>query len=343
MRPRNRPSLRGFGPVLSQPAALSLAASLGLRVAMVLALFAIAVGGHWFERAGLKDQIDGHVSFTDVLYFTAVTVTTVGYGDIVPVSDAARMFDTFVVTPIRLFVWLIFIGTAYGFFLQRGWKQVRTRMTQRSLHDHVVVCGYGTSGAAAVDELIGQNVNCDCIVVIDRDAGRVQDANDAGVIGIVGDATHDVVLSTACVGRAARVIVAPSHDDAAALIVLSARRLAPKARISVAVRAAENEDLLRQAGADAIINPVVLGGHLLARAATNGHAVDYIKDLAAAEGRVALCERTARADEVGRPLSAIATGLGVRIIRAGRAIGWFDPEAQQLEAGDIIVEIVRAG
>jgi voltage-gated potassium channel len=343
MRRPGLPSTRGFGPVLSQPATLSLAASLALRIGLVLALFAIAVGGHWFERAGLKDQIDGHVSFTDVLYFTAVTVTTVGYGDIVPVSDAARMFDTFVVTPVRLFVWLIFIGTAYGFFLERGWKQVRTRMTQRSLQDHVVVCGYGTSGAAAVDELIGQNVNCDCIVVIDRDAGRVQDANDAGVIGVVGDATHDAVLSTACVSRAARVIVAPSRDDAAALIVLSARRLAPDARISVAVRAAENEELLRQAGADAIINPVVLGGHLLARAATNGHAVDYIKDLAAAEGRVALCERTVRSEEVGKPLSAITTGLGVRIIRAGDAIGWFDPGAQQLETGDIIVEIVRAG
>lgn len=332
---------RGFGPVLSQPATLSLSASLALRVALVLALFAIAVGGHWIERDGLKDQIDGHISFTDVLYFTAVTVTTVGYGDIVPVSDAGRLFDTFVVTPIRLFVWLIFIGTAYGFFLERGWKQVRTRMTQRSLHNHIVVCGYGTSGAAAVDELIGQGVNCDCIVVIDRDASRIDAANDAGAIGIVGDATHDAVLATACVARAARVIVAPSRDDAAALIVLSARRLAPNARISVAVRSAENEDLLHQAGADAIINPVVLGGHLLARAATNGHAVDYIKDLAAAEGRVALCERGVRAEEVGKPLAAITTGLGVRIIRRGTAIGWFDPGAQALEAGDIIVEIVQ--
>lgn len=343
MAKRGSSASRGFGPVLNQPATLSIAASLGLRVFLVLALFATAVGGHWLERDGLKDQIDGHVSFTDVLYFTAVTVTTVGYGDIVPVSDAARMFDTFAVTPIRLFVWLIFIGTAYGFFLDRGWKQVRTRMTQRSLKDHVVVCGYGTSGAAAVAELIAQGVNCDGIVVIDRDAGRIEDACAAGVLGITGDATHDAVLATACVSRAARVIVAPSRDDAAALIVLSARRLAPDARISVAVRAAENEDLLHQAGADAIINPVVLGGHLLARAATNGHAVDYIKDLAAAHGRVALCERLVRAEEQGQPLSAITTGLGVRIIRAGQPIGWFDAGAQRLEPGDIIVEITKSG
>ena len=330
------------GPLLRLPARLGVGTSLALRIVLVQALFALAVGGHWWEREGLKDNIDDHISFSDVVYFTAITVTTVGYGDIVPASDAARMFDTFVVTPIRLFVWLIFLGTAYGFFFERGWQQVRTRMTQRKLDGHVVVCGYGTGGAAAVDELIAQGVASDRIVVVDKDAARAEAATQAGVIAITGDATHDDVLQAACIARAARVIVAPSRDDAAALIVLSARRLAPTARISVSVRAAENADLLHQAGADAIINPVLLGGQLLARAATNGHAVDYITDLAAARGRVALCERAVRANEVGQPLSAISTGMGVRIIRAGQPIGWFDAGAQKMEAGDIVVEILRA-
>ncbi len=328
--------------VLRHPARLSIGTSLALRVLLVLTLFAIAVAGHWLERDGLKDNLDNHVSFLDVLYFTAVTITTVGYGDIVPVSNAARMFDTFIVTPLRLFVWLIFLGTAYSFFLERGWQQVRTRMTQRKLSGHVVVCGYGTSGAAAVNELIAQGLSCESIVVIDRDPARIELASTAGVLGIVGDATHDAVLETACIARAARIIIAPSKDDAAALVVLSARRLAPHARISVGVRAEENQDLLRQAGADAIINPVLLGGQLLARAATNGHAVDYITDLAAARGRVALCERPVRADEVGQPLSALTTGLGVRIIRAGQPIGWFEAGSKRLEAGDVVVEILRA-
>jgi len=340
MRPARRTEA---GLVLRQPPRLSTGAALGLRVVLVLALFGAAVAGHWFERAGLKDQIDGHISFTDVIYFTAITVTTVGYGDIVPVSDAARMFDTFVVTPIRLFVWLIFLGTAYSFFLERGWQQLRTRMTQRTLNDHVVVCGYGTSGAAAVEELLAQGVGPDRIVVVDRNAASIDAAMAAGVLGIQGDATHDAVLETACVARAARVIISPGRDDAAALIVLSARRLAPQARISVGVRSEENEDLLHQAGADAIINPVLLGGQLLARAATNGHAVDYITDLAAARGRVALCERPVRADEVGQPLAALTTGLGVRIIRAGQPIGWFEDAAKALQAGDVVVEILPVG
>ncbi|OYZ14375.1 MAG: potassium transporter TrkA [Sphingomonadales bacterium 28-64-96] len=336
------PRTRDGGPLLRLPARLGVGTTLALRVVLVLALFGLAVGGHWWEREGLKDNIDGHISFSDVVYFTAITVTTVGYGDIVPASDAARMFDTFVVTPIRLFVWLIFLGTAYGFFFERGWQQVRTRMTQRKLNGHVVVCGYGTGGASAVEELIAQGLPCSQIVVVDKDSTRIEAACAQGVIGIAGDASHDEVLEAACIARAARVIVAPSRDDAAALIVLSARRLAPTARISVSVRTAENADLLHQAGADAIINPVLLGGQLLARAATNGHAVDYITDLAAARGRVALCERAVRADEVGQPLSSLTTGMGVRIIRAGKPIGWFDAAAQRLEAGDIVVEIVRA-
>ncbi len=86
-------------------------------VAMILAIF-------WYDRDGLRDQIDGEISFHDVAYFTAVTISTVGYGDIVPVSDRARMKDTLLVTPLRLIIWLIFLGTAYELVLQR-WLEAR--------------------------------------------------------------------------------------------------------------------------------------------------------------------------------------------------------------------------
>ena len=84
-----------------------------------MVLIAIALSGHWFGRDGLRDNADGAVSFTDIVYFTAMTVTTVGFGDILPVSTGARMFDTFVVTPIRIFVFLIFLGTACSFMQRR--------------------------------------------------------------------------------------------------------------------------------------------------------------------------------------------------------------------------------
>src|SRR3546814_10218979 len=98
---------------LQRQAKLTPLGSLLLRATIVLALIGTAIAIHWFDRGGLVDQVDGHISFGDVLYFTMITITTVGYGDIVPVTPRARMFDTIAVTPIRLFVWLIFLGTAY--------------------------------------------------------------------------------------------------------------------------------------------------------------------------------------------------------------------------------------
>lgn len=97
-------------PRFDRPGRLGPLTTLAIRGVAVLVLVGIALGGHWIDRSGLRDKIDGAVSFLDIVYFTVITVTTVGYGDIVPVSDSVRMFDTFVVTPIRIFVFLIFSG-----------------------------------------------------------------------------------------------------------------------------------------------------------------------------------------------------------------------------------------
>jgi voltage-gated potassium channel len=142
------------------------------------------------------------------------------------------------------------------------------------------------------------------------------------------------------VRRAKSVLVSMGRDDTAALVVLSARRLNPDVPISVSIRAAENEDLLRQAGARSVINPVSLGGHLLARSSQSAHAVDYLRDLASAEGRVVIVERPARAEDEGRSLRDIATGLGLRLVRDGETLGVFDRDQATIRAGDTIVEIV---
>lgn len=325
---------------LMRRGSFSLWQSLLLRAGLTLGLMAIAVAGHWLDRDGLRDNLDGQISFLDVLYFTGVTITTVGYGDIVPVTPQARMFDTLVVTPIRIFIWLIFLGTAYSFVFQKTWDRIRTHMIKGSLNEHYIVCGFGSGGEAAVVELIRQGVDPGKIVVIDADAVRVAAAYDLGVTALEGDATHNATLEAACVGCATALLVSPGRDDTAALVVLSARQLNPSIPISASVRAVENEDLLTQAGATSIINPVSLGGHLLARSSTHCGAVDYIRDLAAADGRVALHERIVTAAEVGKPLRAIGPGLGVRLLRRGVPIGFWEAGAEVIEAGDQIIEIV---
>jgi voltage-gated potassium channel len=315
-------------------------ASLALRVALALALVGIALGGHWIDRDGLRDNIDGAISFTDVLYFTMITVTTVGYGDIVPVTDGARMFDTFVVTPIRLFVWLLFLGTAYDFLFKRSWQRWRMAVIQRRLTGHVVIAGYGSSGAEALRELLRRNTDPARIVVIDRDRAALDHAEQCGVAVLDGDATRDATLQAARIEHAATLMVAAGRDDTTILIVLTARRLSERVRISAVIRSDDNEALARQAGADVVINPASFAGLLLAGSIDGPHVADYLTDLAAARGRVALRERDATAADVGRSLGDLATGLGVRLFRHGHCISHGQPEAARIEPGDRIVEIV---
>lgn len=314
--------------------------SLGWRVAFSIGLLAFAVFVHWLERDGLKDNADGQISFIDVIYFTMISVTTTGYGDIVPVTERARLFDALVVTPIRIFVVLIFVGTAYSFVFRRTWDKWRMADIQRNLCNHIVVSGYGISGAEAVDELIARGTKPGDIVIVDCDPAALERARLIGCSVLAGDATRDSILQDVKIQRAKAMIISAGRDDTAILMTLTARHLAPDLPISVAVRNQDNELPARQAGATTVINPVSFAGLLLASSSDGPRIVDYMADLVSNEGRVKLAERVVTPEECGKPLSALARGLGVRIYRNGRPHGFWEPEAKSLIAGDVIVEIL---
>ena len=315
-------------------------AQIGWRVLLVLGLLLLAVAIHWLEREGLKDSYDGEVSFLDVIYFTMISITTTGYGDIVPTSDRARMFDAFVVTPIRIFFVLIFIGTAYTFVFRRTWDRWRMERIQRNLSNHIIIAGFGTSGAEALDELLARGASPQQMVVIDPSAEALERPQSLGCAVVEADATRDKTLQAVRIDQAQAMIVSAGRDDTAILITLTARHLAPDLKISVAVRNEDNELLARQAGATTVINPVSFAGLLLAGSTHGAHISDYIADLASSHGRVRLSEREIRPDECGKPLSALAQGLGVRVYRGGKPYGFWEPEARSLMPGDWIVEIL---
>lgn len=325
---------------LKRKSALPVWAQIGWRVALVLGLLVFAVAVHWIERDGLRDNYDNHVSFTDVIYFTMISITTTGYGDVVPIADDTRMFDALVVTPIRIFFVLIFIGTAYNFVFRRTLERWHMARVQRTLSGHIVVAGFGTSGSEAVDELLARGAKASEIVVIDCDPDALERAESLGCAILAADATRDRTLKDVHIDRAKAMVISAGSDDTSILMVLTARHLAPHIPISVAVRNEDNELLARQAGATTVINPVSFAGLLLAGSTDGAHISDYIADLASSSGRVQLNERPVTPEECGKPLSAIVKGLGVRVYRDGKPYGFWEPEAQSLVPGDHIIEIL---
>lgn len=312
---------------------------LAWRIVAVVGLLGFLVVFHWLERDGLKDTHDGAVSFIDVLYFTMISATTTGYGDIVPVTPRTRLFDAFVVTPIRIFFLLIFIGSAYLFVARRSWERFLMKRIQRTLHDHIVVAGYGTKNRRAVDELIDLGAKPEDIVVIDLSEERLERAKALGCTVLQADAARDATIRSVHVERAKLVIISAGRDDTSILICLTVRDLAPDVRISIAVNEEDNVAPARRAGANVVVNPLDFAGLLLATTHSGQHIADYLADLASREGRVQLVERDVKPEEVGRALKDVSDGLGLRIIRDGKPYGFWRPQVKKLEMGDIIMEI----
>ena len=314
---------------------------LGIRLGLALLLIFIVIMVHWWDREGLVDNLDGEVSFLDVVYFTMISITTTGFGDIAPISDRARLVEAVIVTPIRFAVFFIFVGTAYNFIIKRSWEKWRMARIQEQLSDHIVVLGYGISGSESVGELIERGTDPTCIVVIDPSEERLAEAEALGCNTMAADATRDETLKAVRISEASNILVSAGRDDTSILIVLTVRALAPKVPISVVVRADDNESLARQAGANNVINPVRFTGLLLAGSAKGAHIAEYLADLASVSGRVQLVEREISEEECGCSIAELKTGgRGLRVYRDGRALGFWEDECQNLQPGDVIVEII---
>lgn len=340
MKGRGKGRLRRFQP-LRRAVKVPVWADIGIRLSAAIGLIMLAVLLHYIDRDGLVDHHDGHVSFLDVVYFTMISITTTGFGDITPVSDRSRLIEAVIITPIRIVVIFIFVGTAYTFIIKRSWEKFRMARIQEQLSGHIVVLGFGISGSEAVTELIERGTDPQSIVVMDSSEDRLAIAEDMGCNVICADASRDENLIAVRIREAKTVLVSAGRDDSSILIVLTVRHLAPHVPISVVVRAADNEILAKQAGADNVINPVQFTGLLLAGSAQGAHVAEYLADLASVSGRVQLIERPARPEEVGRPLSQLASGgMGLRIYRGGKPYGFWEKETQTLHTGDVVVEIL---
>ena len=116
-----------FRVALRRASKLPVWADVLLRLSLAFFLILLVIVIHWFDREGLKDNHDGVISFLDVVYFTMISVTTTGFGDIAPISDRSRFIEAIIVTPVRIAVIFIFVGTAYNFVIKRSWEKWRMK------------------------------------------------------------------------------------------------------------------------------------------------------------------------------------------------------------------------
>lgn len=314
------------------------------RMAWVLAIFAIVLGVLWIDRGGLRDHEDGHVSFIDVVYFTFVTITTVGYGDIVPVSERARLIDAVFITPARLVFIMIFVGTAYELVIQRWVESFRMARLQSQLRDHVVICGFGAVGQMAARELLLRGVPAEQIVVVDFEERALEVAAELGLTGLRGDASRPDVLKDVGVERARGAIVCAGGDARNALISLAVRRCS-KARLVVASEGLDTKPILEQSGADAVVSPPTLGGYVLADALESPAVADMLVDLLTAHGDIEWRELQVAQELIGAHPQSLRDCVVVAVKRGASLLWPWQEPAQRLLAGDslIVVRAVRRG
>jgi voltage-gated potassium channel len=309
----------------------------------ILVRFATAIGLvliNWLlvvvESGGYTDNADGHVSVSDALYYTTVTLTTTGYGDITPVTTTARLVNALLVTPMRLIFVVLLVGTTIKALTRQSRNEFRLARWRKRMKDHVVVLGYGTKGRNAARALVEQGTPPSSIVVVDRVPEVVADAARAGFTGVRGAATDEHALRQALIDRARVAIVALGRDDTAILATLTIRRLAPGVEVIATAREAQNAELLEQSGARSVIVSSETAGRLLGLATNSPETVEVVEDLLSFGEGLDLRQRVAAAEEVGRALNTLPIPV-LAVLRSGRILHYNDPDAQTVRAGDHLV------
>ncbi|MGU3584023.1 potassium channel family protein [Rhodococcus sp. C26F] len=290
------------------------------RIGYALAALMVAVIVVYLGRDGYRDVQDNPLSLLDCIYYASVSLSTTGYGDIAPLTPQARLINVLVITPLRVFFLIVLVGTTLSALTADSRQAFKIQRWRRRTRSHTVVVGYGTKGRSAVDALLADGLPPSEIVVVDTDPMSLDAASRQGLVTVHGSATKSDVLQLAGARHAASIIVAVSRDDTAVLVTLTARQLAPQARIAAAVRESENTHVLRQSGADTVVVSAETAGRLLGLAPATPTVVEMIEDLLTPEAGFAVSEREVAPHEVGVPprqLPEIVLGVvrGEQLIR----------------------------
>jgi voltage-gated potassium channel len=306
---------------------------------------AVLVGAVVIGTLGFR-LVEGWPLF-DAFYMSLITLTTVGYGEIHPLSLHGRIFASFLmlVGVATVFVSFAILGDTLlrlelGHYFER---RRRIRMLQQ-MTGHYIVCGAGRVGRSVVLELLRGGAR---VVLIDNDPERVKWAEALGVVTLTADASKDETLRQARIDAAAGLVSAISSDAENVYVTLAAKVLNP--RLQVAVRASDEqaEEKLQRAGATTVLTPYTYIGHRLAQSLLRPHVVSFL-DVASAFGRTDLdlaieqlpvapgsflSSKSLAETHLGR-----AYGVIVLAVRRQNGAMEFNPQPDvRLTAGDVLI------
>jgi len=313
------------------------------RLGLVLLLLALSTAIVYADRDSYSDSADDEISLIDAFYYTTVTITTTGYGDITPVTEHARLLSALVVTPLRIGFLVLLLGTTIEVLATKGRSAIRDSRWRKKMRDHTVIIGYGTMGKSAASTLMKSDTPPDQIVVIDPSPAAVADANRHGLAAFAGDATDRELLRRAEIARAREVIVTVGRDDTTILATLTVRQLNPWAHIIVAVHKEENTSLVRQSGANAVITSSESVGRIVGISAINPNLGHFIEDLISSGEGLEITQRPVTTDEVGLDPSCIRAERVLGVVRGRRLYQFYDQSVANLRAGDEVVVVRHSG
>ena len=238
--------------------------------ALLLLITAIGVIGY---------MVISGMSFIDAFYMTAITLSTVGYREVVPLTPVAQLFTVALIFSglgVVLYGASLVAGDVIEGRLQRVFGRRRVQRQIEQLADHYVVCGFGRMGRIVCKELTAKPAR---FVVVEKDPDAIRHIEEEGHLYVDGDATEDAVLTQAGIARARGLVSALSRDEDNVYVVLSARQLNPDLLIVARAEDERSETKLLRAGATRVVSPYVIGGSRMAGALLRPAVLDVI-DLA---------------------------------------------------------------
>jgi voltage-gated potassium channel len=289
-------------------------------------------------------------SWFDSLYMVVISLTTVGYMEVHPLSHAGRMFTAGLLISG---VGLVFLGIGVltqallEFELEHFFGRRKMERDISRLSDHYIICGAGRVGRAAAAELARKPVP---FVMVENSQAKLDRLNESW-LALSGDATQEETLRKAQIENATGLVAATTTDAINIYIVLTARGINPKLKIIARASEEGAEKHLRTAGADSVISPYSFAGHRIAQSFLRPNVLDFL-DIATAHDQKLEVEIEEILVEEGSSLAGLTIGeskvhekMGVIILaikRAGAAMR-FNPEAaDRIQSGDNLIAVGQA-